>query len=188
MGKTYIDIEWPEHTVQKYCMLPEQCDEWFKSYHKAVEMAGGINNQRRPIPKNETRYLDALVRGIYAKQDLKKGLVINHDNFEKYLFSNTFEIKDNYHAEKFFNGEVLKTNIAADEQLTIDNVDGPFSENKSLRSKILDRGLYDNCMMNILFIGGTGFFGKAFINYIKTNNISDINQITSYWKVCRIFS
>ena len=33
-------------------------------------------------------------------------------------------------------------------------------------------------MMNILFIGGTGFFGKAFINYIKTNNISDINQIT----------
>jgi len=32
--------------------------------------------------------------------------------------------------------------------------------------------------MNILFIGGTGFFGKAFINYFKTNNILDDNQIT----------
>ncbi len=32
--------------------------------------------------------------------------------------------------------------------------------------------------MNILFIGGTGFFGKAFINYIKSNDILDINQIT----------
>ncbi len=137
----HIDIEWPEHTVQKYCMLPEQCDEWFKSYHKAVEMAGGINNQRRPIPKNETRYLDALVRGIYAKQDLKKGLVINHDNFEKYFYLAIPLHKGQLSCREVFNGEVLKTNIAADEQLTIDNVDGPFSENKSLRSKILDRGL-----------------------------------------------
>ena len=32
--------------------------------------------------------------------------------------------------------------------------------------------------MNILFIGGTGFFGKAFINYIKNNNILDCNQVT----------
>ena len=24
--------------------------------------------------------------------------------------------------------------------------------------------------MDILFIGGTGFFGKAFLNYIKSNN------------------
>ena len=33
-------------------------------------------------------------------------------------------------------------------------------------------------MMNILFIGGTGFFGKSFINYINTNNILDVSQIT----------
>ena len=33
-------------------------------------------------------------------------------------------------------------------------------------------------MMNILFIGGTGFVGKSFINYIKTNNILDVSQIT----------
>ena len=32
--------------------------------------------------------------------------------------------------------------------------------------------------MNILFIGGTGFFGKAFINYVKNNNFLDCNQIT----------
>ena len=32
--------------------------------------------------------------------------------------------------------------------------------------------------MDILFIGGTGFFGKAFLNYIKSNNTNYINSIT----------
>lgn len=32
--------------------------------------------------------------------------------------------------------------------------------------------------MDILFIGGTGFFGKAFLNYIKSNNPNYINSVT----------
>lgn len=32
--------------------------------------------------------------------------------------------------------------------------------------------------MDILFIGGTGFFGKAFLNYFKTNSKKNINSIT----------
>ena len=32
--------------------------------------------------------------------------------------------------------------------------------------------------MDILFIGGTGFFGKAFLNYLKSNRINSINSIT----------
>lgn len=32
--------------------------------------------------------------------------------------------------------------------------------------------------MDILFIGGTGFFGKAFLNYIKSNNANYINSVT----------
>ena len=47
----HIDIEWPDHNVQKYCSLPHQCDEWFQAFHKAKEMGGGISTQRREIPK-----------------------------------------------------------------------------------------------------------------------------------------
>ena len=32
--------------------------------------------------------------------------------------------------------------------------------------------------MDILFIGGTGFFGKAFLNHIKSNNPNYINSVT----------
>ena len=40
-------------------------------------------------------------------------------------------------------------------------------------------------MMNILFIGGTGFFGKSFINYINTNKtLCDHLEIETYtWEV-----
>jgi N-acetylneuraminate synthase len=137
----HIDIEWPDHKVQKYCSLPHQCDEWFKSFHKSVEMAGGISTQRRPIPKNETKYLDALVRGIYAKEDLKKGLVINSENFSKYFYLAIPLNKGQLSCREVFNGETLKTDLTKDEKFTIDNVDGPFDENKALRKKILERGL-----------------------------------------------
>ncbi len=137
----HIDIEWPDHNVQKYCSLPHQCDDWFKSFHRSVEMAGGISTQRRPIPKNETKYLDALVRGIYAKEDLKKGLIITSENFSKYFYLAIPLNKGQLSCREVFNGETLKTDISKNEKLTIDNVDGPFDENKALRKIILERGL-----------------------------------------------
>ena len=105
-------------------------------------MIGKSNStQRRPIPKNETKYLDALVRGVYAREDLKKGLVINSENFSKYFYLAIPLNKGQLSCREVFNGETLKTDLSKDEKLTIDNVDGPFDENKALRKKILERGL-----------------------------------------------
>lgn len=137
----HIDIEWPEHNVQKYCSLPHQCDEWFQAFHKAKEMAGGLSNQRREIPKNETKYLDALVRGIYAKVDIDEGTVINSENFSKYFYLAIPLQKGQLSCREVINGEVITTSIKANEVLSIDHIDGPFSNNKNLREKILNRGL-----------------------------------------------
>ena len=38
------------------------------------------------------------------------------------------------------NGERLTQPLAADDQLTIDHVDGPYSRNPGLRQAILERG------------------------------------------------
>jgi hypothetical protein len=40
-----------------------------------------------------------------------------------------------------FNGEVIKTQLKANQMLSIDDVEGPYSENQALRDKILNRGL-----------------------------------------------
>ena len=137
----HIDIEYEDIAVQKYCSLPEQCDAWFQAFNKAKEMAGGISDQRRSIPKGETQYLDALVRGVYARQDIEKGLVIHKENFPKYFYLAVPLNKGQLSCREVFNGELLTTDIKKNAQLTIENVDGPYAQNESLRRKILDRGM-----------------------------------------------
>ena len=137
----HIDIEWPNHSIQKYCSLPHQMDDWFTAFHKAKEMTGGLKERRREISKKETQYLDALVRGIYARKDLKAGHVINKDNFDEFFFLAIPLHKKQLSCREVFNGETLKTDLKANEQLTINNVDGPYSDNSSLRKKISNRGL-----------------------------------------------
>ena len=60
----HIDIAWEGENSPAYNSMPDQIDQWFKAFNKAREMCGGVSNQRRQITKDETKYLDALVRGI----------------------------------------------------------------------------------------------------------------------------
>ena len=137
----HIDIEWENEPVQKYCSLPHQVDDWFKAFHKVKEMCGGVGHQRREIPKNETKYLDALVRGIYLRQDLDKGTVINHEKFDEYFYLAIPLVKGQLSCREIFNGEKLTSAVKKNEPLMISNVNSIFSENITLRDKILERGL-----------------------------------------------
>ena len=72
----HIDIDADGIAVSPYCSLPEQVDAWFKAFHKAKEMCGAPGTQKRIPPKKEIEYLDALVRGVYAKRDLPEGHIL----------------------------------------------------------------------------------------------------------------
>ena len=137
----HIDIEYEGVEVRKYCSLPHQCDQWFRAFHRAKEMGGGLSTQRRVISKGETQYLDALVRGIYAKENLPVGTTINSRNFSDYFYLAVPLRKGQLSCRELFNGEKIIRHIKANAPLTLDDVDGPYSETKELRSKILERGL-----------------------------------------------
>ena len=66
----HIDINYQNVPVAAYCSLPNQIDTWFKAFHKAIEMCGGSSDTRRNIPVKERKYLDELVRGVFAKKDI----------------------------------------------------------------------------------------------------------------------
>ena len=104
-------------------------------------MAGGIAHQRREIPKDETKYLDALVRGIYAKVDIELGTVINHKNFDDLFYLAIPLQKGQLSCREIFNGETLTKSISKDSQLTINDVDGIYSTDPALREKIKNRGI-----------------------------------------------
>jgi sialic acid synthase SpsE len=137
----HVDIDYEGVPVSPYCSVPQQVDQWFRAYHKAVEMCGGVSGSRRVISRKEIEYLDALVRGTYAKRDLPAGHVIS-----KFTFENDFYLaiplrKGQLSCRELMGGRQLTQPIKAHEALTVDQIDGPYSENPALRKLILERGL-----------------------------------------------
>lgn len=137
----HIDIAYDDVPVSSYCSLPEQCDAWYKAFHKAVEMCGGVSNSRRVISKKETEYLDTLVRGAYANKDLEEGYVLTKDNFAKDFYLAIPLRKGQLSCREVINGETLIKTIKKNEALSIDHIDGPYNENSNLKQIIMNRGI-----------------------------------------------
>jgi len=136
----HIDINYEGVPVSSYCSLPEQCDQWFKAFIKAKEMCGGISDNRRFISRKETEYLDALVRGAYARHDLESGYVFNKEAFYRDFYLAIPLHKGQLSCREVMNGEKLLLPMKSNDRLTIEHIDGPYSENPSLKNLILNRG------------------------------------------------
>jgi sialic acid synthase SpsE len=136
----HIDIDYENVPVSNYCTLPEQADVWFKAFHKAAEMCGGSSESRRVISKKEIEYLDALVRGVYAKKDLPVGHVLTSDSFDRDFYLAIPLLKGQLSCREVMNGEKLTHELKKNAPLTIDSVDGPYSTNLNLKQLILNRG------------------------------------------------
>jgi len=135
----HIDIDHDGIPVSSYCTKPEQADIWFRAFKKAREMCGGPPVERRAVPEGERRYLDALVRGVYAKRDLATGKVLTRDD----VYFSVPLLKGQLSTREFDGGERLTAPIAANEPLIIHAVDSPLCSDPSIVSMILDRGLPD---------------------------------------------
>jgi sialic acid synthase SpsE len=136
----HIDIDADGIPVSSYCTTPEHADTWFKAFHKAVEMCGGSSTHRRVLPKREIEYLDALVRGVYARRSIEPGYVFDKHSLEDDFYLAIPLRKGQLSCREVMNGEKLTTPIAADEPLTIDHIDGPYASTPVLRDLIVNRG------------------------------------------------
>lgn len=137
----HIDIEADGLAVSPYCSQPHQVDLWFKAFKKAKEMCGGSGIERRTIPEKEIKYLDALVRGVYAKRDLPVGHIIHHDHILEDFYLAVPLQRGQISCRELMNGEVLTQPIAKDTPLIIDMINSPYAQNESMRALIYERGL-----------------------------------------------
>jgi len=134
----HIDIDYEGVPVSSYCTKPEQADIWFRAFKKAQEMCGGGGGKaRRTVPEGERRYLDALVRGVYAKRDVAEGEVLARDD----VYFAVPLLKGQLSTREFTGGEKLTGALAAHEPVCVDGIDGPIVTNEALVELILDRGL-----------------------------------------------
>lgn len=137
----HIDINYEGVPVSSYCSLPNQIDQWFKAFHKAQEMSGNSYANRRTISREEIEYLDALVRGVYAKRDIQSGHIVDASTF-----SLDFQLavplrKGQLSTRELLNGLTFKENVKSGEPITISSIGGPYGEDKDLRKLIENRGI-----------------------------------------------
>ncbi len=133
----HIDIEADDIPVSPYCSLPHQADTWFKAWHKAREMCGASGANKRIPPKKEIEYLAALVRGVYAKQDLPEGHILT----EKDVYLAIPLQKGQLSCRELMRGEVIQRSIKADAPIMIDDIDSVYATNEELKKLIYERGL-----------------------------------------------
>ena len=133
----HIDIDADGIPVSSYCTTPEKCDEWFKAFKKAKEMCGGSGTEKRIPTREEVQYLDALVRGVYAKHDLAEG----HRLTDNDVYLAVPLLKGQISCRELIAGEELSHPVKAHEAITINNLNNPYSRVAQLREQIEQRGI-----------------------------------------------
>lgn len=133
----HIDIDDGTMKIPAYNSLPEQVDTWFKAFKKAKEMCGPPGTQKRIPPAKEIAYLDKLVRGVYAKKDLKKG----HSITEADVYLAVPLLQGQLSCRELMKGEILQKEMKMDQPIQIDDIDSPYAGNSELKALIYKRGL-----------------------------------------------
>jgi len=133
----HIDIEWEGIKVSPYCSLPEDIDAMFRAYNHVKRKCGGSSELKSIPTQGEIDYLNALVRGVYAKKDLPIGHKI--DDGDVYLAIPLQ--KGQISCRELMKGEILTKEIKKDEPLFIDAIDCPYANFGKLRDVIYKRGL-----------------------------------------------
>ena len=133
----HIDIDYNGVPVSKYCSLPDQVDKWFKSFRKAEEMCGGAGSQKRVVSPREQEYLEDLVRGVYAKNDLEPGHVLTQDD----VFLAIPLQKGQISCREFRTGEKLRVGITSGQKILIDDVETGYSGDSEFIKYIKQRGV-----------------------------------------------
>jgi N-acetylneuraminate synthase len=104
-------------------------------------MCGGSPEQKRRNSEREIKYLDALVRGIYAKKDIPKGYVVKNEEFEEFFYLAVPLHKGQLSVREIKNGEVFTHEVKKNEKILIDHIDSPYAKVESLKKIIYDRGI-----------------------------------------------
>jgi len=70
-------METKKHTLNSYSSGPEQIARWITAYKQAVAACGG--EHRIPASPDELASLRSLMRGVFVREQIKKGDKLSRD-------------------------------------------------------------------------------------------------------------
>lgn len=133
----HVDIDEGGIPVSPYCSLPHQADAWFKAFRTAKEMCGGSADVKRRPPEKEVRYLDELVRGVYARRALPAGHVIGPGD----VYLAVPLLHGQISSRELTFGEVARRPIGADAPVNLSAIECDYGDDLPLRAIIETRGV-----------------------------------------------
>ncbi len=133
----HIDIKTADKQISPYCSTPEQIAEWFQAFQKAREMCGAPGTEKAQSTQKEIDYLTSLVRGVYAKRDLKAGKILTSDD---YYLAIPLQ-KGQLSCRELLNDQVLAQDISKDAPLMVDSLDSLYNRDETLKKQLSTRGL-----------------------------------------------
>ena len=133
----HIDIDADGESVSPYCSQPAQIDTWFKAFKRAKTMCGQPGTTKRICPPEEIKSLDALVRGVYARYDLKAGRALTDDD----VYLAIPLQKGQMSCREIARGQMLLSDIAKDAPVRVEEVDTPYAYDDQLKRNLLARGI-----------------------------------------------
>lgn len=106
ISEKHVHYETDQYPINAYSVTPNQMDLWLKSAKESLIMCGIENVKIKPSEK-EISDLSQFKRGVFAKRAIKKGEIIDHDDFyfawpnvDGQLLANSFS-KYNSYAARF---------------------------------------------------------------------------------------
>ncbi len=133
----HIDIDGDGIPVSPYCSQPQQIDTWFKVFRKAKQMCGNPGSMKRRCAQEEIQYLDSLVRGVYAKSDLKHGHALREGD----VYLAVPLQKGQVSCREIMWGQTILSDIQKDRPLMIGQIDSPYAYDDELKQAISLRGV-----------------------------------------------
>ena len=133
----HIDINYEKVPVANYCSLPEQCDVSVQGLPQgARNVRLGVGSSRRIISRKEhlPSISDALVRGVGAASDLLRWAMSSPRTISTRISISRSPAQGTVILPRGHQRGKLLQPIKADEQLTIDHIDGPYHENPGLKT------------------------------------------------------
>lgn len=76
----HIGVETKNIKLNAYSANPEQFTKWLDSYNDAIAMVGAESYSINPSDQNELNSLSSLMRGVYAKNKIKRGDIIKKED------------------------------------------------------------------------------------------------------------
>lgn len=133
----HIDIDADGIPVSPYCSQPQQIDVWFKAFKRAKRMCGTPGTMKRRCETEEIQYLDSLIRGVYARRDLKQGQAVREGD----VYLAVPLQKGQISSREIMLGQTLLADVGKDAPIKIDQIDSPYAYDDELKESIYSRGL-----------------------------------------------